>query len=434
MQMLSRNRKGTAYISEHIRTPGLSAAVAILSTYILYRTVVTPFLGLLRPTQIWDTGVLTQFVNVGVIGLLILFGPSSLRRARSHFQTLIVVVALQAVAVGAINYQPGTMRDFLAHIVHLASAFVMFNVGKIVLPRLDFDYWHRHARIAVVFGGASFAAAAALLAAGLIVRFTVPAESLLIPVSFFVVTQAHVYAFIALGVVGLSAKRGVIVAAAGAVFLFVLFRPQGGGRALFARSASLVLAVAVSIALWTQLIAPQQFRADEGNGAIAAAAQQTLLRWETTLLAVLGGDVREIDRASAGRFSEVDAAARIVSPWTIAIGNGAGTQFDISPTLTRHYVHTSPLALSVIYGLPFALIVYGVGFALAARQLARTTGGILGTFAAVLLAGTLIRSFFDYTIFIDLLTFSLIGYLHELQVVRTSETPVQKRTRRGAWA
>ena len=121
-------------------------------------------------------------------------------------------------------------------------------------------------------------------------------------------------------------------------------------------------------------------------------------------------DQTSMTSLTAGRDIEVISALEQSRWWYWILGGGAGWGVDIGERYV-HNIHTSPLSISLVFGLPFALLLYGSLVWMMVRSFRKglRSSDATSLIAPVYLTGALIHSLFAYSLFVDLLVFFFAG-------------------------
>jgi hypothetical protein len=191
-----------------------------------------------------------------------------------------------------------------------------------------------------------------------------------------------------------------------------------GGRyvmSMFAKALAILLVLLVlafSVVRWADSPSAR-------DSSVATAIEITSDRM-STLLHGGDGDV-SLDDISSGRLSEVDAALSQAKWWHWIIGAGAGHNIQVVGALPVQNIHFSPLSIALVYGTPFAVVLYTTFATLLLKAVVRKDipqQSVTERMAPLYLLGAVVHSLFAYSLFIDFLVFFFAGVLARNQSVR----------------
>lgn len=389
-----------------------SATRRIFMGYAAYALLVEPLLSILRLTGVFNSSVLIQYVNV-IVATCLVASHRRVRLLRTHYQALLVLVAVQASVLGLLAFPDIPWRDYFSHGAQLGIAFIMLGTGAIVGSALSKQFWHRLAMFSLAGGVAALALTLAQHSAGNVARYELPAYGFLIAWSKGLADR-HVGLVLAAGaLIALSAKRGVMVAAVGALGVALAFAwQQGASPRSASRRAVRGLAVSATVVMLFVLLTPagESLKPPE---VIARTVELSRERIDFTLEQLAGGKT-DINVVSSGRAAEAEAALDTLDPITVLTGRGAGAQVELPHAQEQvQFLHLSPLSLTMVYGLPFALATYGFIALQIVRGLRGREDDPLSRMLAIYASAALVHSFFAYSLFIDLFLFFSVGCLHE---------------------
>lgn len=388
----------------------LKRAHRLFTLYLLFSLGVVPAIIYLRSSGVFNSAELTQYVNTATVVALLLTGPAALRRPRSRFQILLVAVGVQAAMLGLLDFGPEVARDFGSHLFQLCSAYVVFNLGAMMGPRLTSRYWRRLAVVSMVASIVGLLFTGRGIEAGTVTRFTAPAP--LFSLAYGIVHAAPGLTGGAVLLTFLSGKRGPIVAVAAVLVAGLLGKQRARlrvPRGLFKVS----IACCVVGFAWIVITVGSGALPEHPN-LIQTVARQSYARIDRAYEALNSRDEGVLDAASSGRVAEVRLVLDKLDPVSVITGRGAGASIQISESRSRQYTHFSPLSLCFVYGAPFALALYlfiGRELIRASRYRARTSPPSLVPY--YYLIGAVVGSLFAYSLFVDLLLFFSVGVLYQ---------------------
>lgn len=375
---------------------------------------ILPVLSPLRALRVAEPATFSYVFNpLAIVVVLFAAGGMRVLKLRSRFQVLLAFAFVQAAMLGLFNLAGGgSVRAFLSHLFQLASAFVMFGVGRTVGHMVHEETYRRIAMLSIVGFVIGTAVTVAYLATGDIPRFYGPSYAALLPLSLW--TGQRSFLLVVMTVAGLivANKRGMILAGAAVVLSSVAFRwhrrsrDRAQRRVLAASGALAAMSVLLGLLLllggsWTVLSGPIE------------AAKLSLGRMGDAI-EVIGGS-GDADRASAGRVSEIERALETFHFYTPFTGNGAGWQAapDDQGRAVQN-IHLTPLSLVATFGAPLAVGIYLISARLVWQAIRSSRSGLSRpekTFAALYVVGAIVHSLFAYSLFIDLFFFFLLGRL-----------------------
>jgi hypothetical protein len=394
-----------------------------MSMYAGFIFVIMPLLAILRVLRIADPAELQSYVLPFLLGgLVVAFGPAKVLAPRSFLQYVLLLVFAQAAIIGGMQLESvESLRDYFSHLFQISSAYAMFGIGWLAIDKFGHAFWRRWTTLAlaaILLGSVSILLA---LSEDRVDRLYTPAYGLIFVMSFSFLysKKKSVAAYAALLV---SNKRAVILASLiMPIYSFVLksLGTKGGKYVI----TMLVRTLAILIAIFFLGFSAVRW-ADSPSArgsSIATAIEITSDRMSTL---VSGGDGKvSLDDISSGRLSEVNAALSQAEWWHWIVGAGAGHNIQVAGALPVQNIHFSPLSITLVYGAPFAIVLY-VTFSVLLLKAALRKGVSRQTtterMAPLYLLGAVVHSFFAYSLFIDFLVFFFAGVLAKNQSNRGS--------------
>lgn len=389
-----------------------------MSMYAGFVFVIMPLLAILRVLRIADPAELQSFVlPFLLVGLVIAFGPAKVLAPRSFLQYILLLVFAQAAIVGGVQLVGvGSLRDYFSHLFQISSAYAMFGIGWLAIDKFGHAFWRRWTTLAlaaILLGSVSILLA---LSQDRVDRLYTPAYGLIFVMSFSVIysKKKSVAAYAALLV---SNKRAVILASLiMPIYSFLLksLATRGGKyvATIFVRTLAVLIAILVlgiSAVRWAESPSAR-------GSSVATAIEITADRMSAM---VNGGDGKvSLDDISSGRLSEVNAALEQAEWWHWITGAGAGHNIQVEGALPVQNIHFSPLSIALVFGLPFAILLYAT-FSVLLLRVALNKASLRHTtterMAPLYLLGAVLHSFFAYSLFIDFLVFFFAGVLAKNQ-------------------
>lgn len=399
-----------------------------LAIYIVITQLFGPVLTVIRVSQTFNTATLLQYQNTTIVVALLLLVNRNLVR---KFGVVPVVLLLSATTVGLVGLLSGTLlqspRNGISHVVQPLVALVMYAVGRQHFFLLHRDNLRSVARLGLIGSAAGFVFGGFQLVSGRIPRFTLSAS--LFPIYFGLSFRKALFWILGIFLAFASAKRSTILAALVVIGFYLVTQARLAARPQWSTKLGVtLLALLISIAA-LQALESDSPRGDSPTSLATAGLQSSANRLASTLAAILEEDPETgaLDRASAGRLTEIENASGLLSLPVILVGSGAGSTLSG----TRHFIHFTPLALTVIYGLPFSLWVYGLLLHTLVSVGRRHIDRDVKVFVRLYIVGAIVSSFFGYTLFINLLTFLLIGMVHGHGRNRSRRTHQRRRRPRN---
>ncbi|MEA5419710.1 hypothetical protein VB712_10795, partial [Spirulina sp. CCNP1310] len=330
--------------------PGHASHVAIMLGWLLAYNVVLQLAGVTRTIQIWDPVILTQILNPLTILLLVLVpGDKSFLLPRGPMQALLLASVAFAAAVGLVGMLLGqafSLRYALSALFNGAAAYVVYSLGRALpSPIAGAPPFRLIAWAALVAAFVSITAVIVFDRLGFVQRFSADAYNQLLPFAYFL-PGTMLAALATLLPIILSNKRGAILMVIAVGALFVAAR-LGTTRIDPKRAIPLALAALAAGVVVLAVAAPH--------------LQNTL--WPRVVGFLQASSLAELDVVSGGRLAELRAAFADLSPIQFLLGGGAGYFYAWeygTEVILQHNVHFSPATLALRYGVPFAVVFYGV--------------------------------------------------------------------------
>lgn len=389
-----------------------------MSMYAGFIFVIMPLLAILRVLRIADPSELQSYVLPFLLGgLIVAFGPAKVLAPRSFIQYVLLFVFVQAAIVGGIQLEGvESLRDYFSHLFQLSSAYAMFGIGWLAIDKFGHAFWRRWttlAMAAILLGSVSILFALSEERVG---RLYTPAYGLIFVMSFSLIytKKKSVAAYAALLV---SNKRAVILASLVMPIYSFILKSLGtnGGKYVMSMLAKTLAILIVILVLGFSAVRWAESPSAQGSS-VATAIVITSDRMSTL---IHGGDGNlSLDDISSGRLSEVNAGLAQAKWWHWIIGAGAGHNIQVMGALPVQNIHFSPLSIILVYGSPFAIVLYATFANLLLRAAFRK--GIpqqttTERMAPLYLLGAVVHSFFAYSLFIDFLVFFFAGVLAKNQ-------------------
>lgn len=259
-------------------------------------------------------------------------------------------------------------------------------------------------RFSKIFMWVSFASAVVLYLVsgrGGSVYFGLQVTIALLPLAYGLVSRKNLYVILSLLAIVLAGKRGTMGAAIVMILVAVVIERR---TELVVRSvlAAAVLFVTIYLSIIFDFMPDQVLnRFSEFTG---------------------GGDF-DINRATAGRFYEIDAALAEFgrNKWILIVGKGLGASYEIDYAADST-VHLSPLSMILRYGIPLTLMFYGflasiVLWGLRQRMTAQA-GGMGVKIMLLVLVGEFVFSFSAFTLMQSYLLWISYCYLYSARMLR----------------
>jgi hypothetical protein len=381
--------------------------------YVVLANLLIPSLTPLRATGTFETGYLLQIINpIAAVTFLAVIGLARSMRAHAKLQTVLALVVVQAAVVGLLNHNlSGNGRDYFAHIFQLSSAYVLFSVGYVASP----DFRTRALKRMAVVGLVGFLLGTAVTVyllglPGVIQRFYGPSYSALLALCYSIGVAAIVPMIFLFACVFMANKRGMLIVS---VALIPIALASGRLRVTSSRLLR-ILAAALLLLFVAIAFLPrndQSIVRDSTDGPLLRAIKLSSVRVAESI--EVTSDIEDLDATSAGRLSELEAVFRQVSLRTFAIGEGAGWAVLINGKgHVVNNIHLTPVSLTVVFGLPFAMLFYFIATRYVIRALRTAKAGKLTVTHRIMtlyVAGGLVYSLTAYSLFTDLLFFLFLG-------------------------
>lgn len=382
-----------------------------VGAYLGFSVVVMPLLAVRR---VLGTGEPAEFRNLVLPLLLALmvvaFGALKVLVPRTWLQLLLAAVFVQALTVGALSSNHiEEPRNFLSHLYHIGSAYLMIGIGWLSIHEFGKKYWRNWSVLALVALGISSAQTFGALARGDVGRLYTPAYVLLLVVAYAsVYWKRGLLPSILLAIA--SNKRAVVLAIAVQSMCSWLIGvlARSGWRQIWS-----AVAKATGVAMLAGIVVFAIIRwahSDAASGGGLAMAVEVSVQRLGALVEFSSGS-SDLSSLSSARALELEGALDAARWWNWVFGGGAGWSVDVGDGRSVHYLHTSPVSIALTFGLPFSILLYG-GFGwviLRSARVAASTDDPTSAMAPIYLSGALVHSLFTYSLFVDLLVFFFAG-------------------------
>lgn len=385
-----------------------------MSMYAGFIFLVMPLLTILRVLRIADPAVLLGYALPLLLGAFVLaFGPSKVLIPRAIMQYALLLVFAQAAVIGAIQLEGAeSIRDYLSHLFQLSSAYAMFGIGWLGVEKFGSKFWRRWTTLAmgaILIGSVSILFA---LSEERVDRLYTPAYGLVFVLSFGLIYSKKK---------SLLAYAGLLVSNKRAVILVSLLMPAYSfvQKSFAARGARFVILAAAKALLILVMLFGLAFAvlqwADSPAARDSPVAQAIGITIDRISTLLYGGEPgASLDAVSSGRLSEISAALDQAEWWHWLVGAGAGHNFHVQGVLPVQNIHFSPLSIALVFGVPFAAVLYLTFGSLLLRALFRREvleRSVTERMAPLYLLGAVVHSLFAYSLFIDFLVFFFAGVL-----------------------
>ena len=395
-----------------------------LGLYICFIMGVLPLMSILRVLRVSEPGELRNLLLPVLLFLLVFaFGFSKILRPKIYLQYILILVFLQSAIVGGAVNEMDSFRSYFSHLFQLGSAYLLIGIGWQSVNKFGYKFWYRSAVLSLVSVFISSVMILITLSQNNVGRLYTPVFGLIFVMSFSLIYSRNI-SWLSYIILLISNKRGPIISIV-VVHLFSIFSGiwQTRSTKYFAKVLlkTLTVSVVILVGLWISIKWVEDNKQQE-DSAIIKAMSITYGRFERLIVGRTQG--MSLDAISAGRVDEVEVALKSVKWLAWGIGSGAGWSIVISDQgKIVHNIHTSPLSISIVYGLPFTLFLYGFIVKLLLESISRSVSverfSVVEKMAPYYLLGALVHSLVAYSLFIDFFFFFFVGVLsHTLKAAR----------------
>lgn len=318
------------------------------------------------------------------------------------FSTLLVVM----ITVGAVGaaYNDADMLDIAGDVTRILFC-LLFCLACTNRPEAYVNYVDQIIpRFSKIFLWVSLASSSVLYLVsgwGGSVYFGLQVTIALLPLAYGLVSRKNLYVILSLLAIVLAGKRGVMGAAIVMILAAIVIEKRTG---LFVRSV--LVAAMLFVAIYLSII-------------LDLMPVQVLNRFSEF---ARGGDF-DIDRATAGRFYEIDAALAEFgrNKWVLIVGKGLGASYEIDYAADST-VHLSPLSMILRFGIPLTIMFYVVLASMVIwglrQRITAHMGGMGVKIMLLVLIGELVFSFSAFTLMQSYLLWISYCYLYSARMVR----------------
>lgn len=405
---------------------GVNKRHLALYFYIAMAFVALPLLSPLRALGEYEPATVRNALLPPLLIVLIVANGVRVLRPRSMLQIAICVAFGVSSLVGIPNLlDADTPRDYLSHLFQLASAYVMIGVGWSSGGAVPGSFWRRSAVLGAVATFVATGMTLSALADERVGRLYTPAYGFIFVAAFGTVASYWLSTAAALGLV-VSNKRGPIVSVV-AMYLYALLiavcrrgRLAHGTRR---RRLQQLLGVSTIVGSMVGVVVLGLWAigtTDVQDNPVAQAVWITVGRLSG--ISTGGGNIEALRGLSEGRVLEIESAWKSLKGLEFIVGSGAGWSVPVGGERVVHNIHFTPLSISAVFGMPFALLLYSSLLTLivggSRALIARHDLTVAERMAAPYLVGAITHSLFAYSLFIDLMVFFFAGVLLRLRRVR----------------
>ncbi|MBB3763518.1 hypothetical protein [Sphingomicrobium lutaoense] len=381
---------------------GLIVYVAVANLLI---SALTP----LRIAGILDPVELRNPLLIASLGLWVVLGnPFRILKPRFLVQYVLILMIVVSAWRGIENfYNPFYQRNYLSHLFQLGSAYCLLGVGYHASNQIPKKVW-------MILGWATVGAVLlstqtiiSSLERGEVERFYTAAYSLLLPMAFGLLYSRRM-AIASFLLLIISNKRAVMLAIAPMFAVFMKIGPSSHARRRKVTEKLLMLLVGVSVmASAAALLGFIAGSAGSDQSGVTRAAQITYERMASSI--EVGTGERSLEEIDAGRTFEVQTALDTLDSFELAFGSGAGWTIYLRDHFAQN-VHFTPISLTVVFGVFFAVYIYAFLIRTVWRGMRRTSAPTVAeSIAPIYLSGAIVHTLFAYSIFIDFFIFFFAG-------------------------
>lgn len=394
----------------------VSTSKLAFGSYLFLAFVIIPLLSPLRTIGVWDPTILRNILLPPLLlAMLIAYGPARVLTPRSILQVILILIFIQAMMRGISNgANPELLRNYLSHLFQIASAYIMFGIGWVSIGRIGYTFWKRFVILALSAALISTLVTLIELKEGTVLRYYTPAYGFIFIAAFGALYSYRISILAILGLI-VSNKRGPIIS----VFLIFIQHILGviwsrNRHSIRSLAQKFIIAVSALLIIFVSVISIMMWIGKLNNldSPIERAINTTYTRFISIVEAIEAG--QELDYVFSGRLREIEKTIDSLEGFDYIFGAGAGWVIEMGGDKRIQNIHFTPLSLSAVYGVPFAIFLYAFFIFLIIRGTFRKSASELTAterIAPLYLGGAIVHSLIAYSLFIDFLVFFFAGVL-----------------------
>ncbi|WP_460238825.1 hypothetical protein [Aurantivibrio plasticivorans] len=375
--------------------------VGCLHLYIYFSIVLIPLLTPLRGLGVFEPAYLKfLFLPFCIFMFSVLLVKSWKCVSISGFHLVLIVGGALAFTVGLFGlYKGASLKSFFSHLFQLYSAVVMFCVGRLFQSQGKKIKFEPLVGVAIISVVLSTLIVVILWQGGYISRYYTAGYTLIF-LGVYGLAYRNSYLWKSFLLLLASNKRGPLLA-----FSLVWFSSLVSSKRLTVKPVLLFFLMLLA-AFMTLLSVLEIFEFEKIlTSGLITPVTRTIDRLMLLFAAESLSDIwLAVGRA---RVEEVIIGLESINHISFWVGHGAGWNAVRESEAVIQNIHVTPLSLVVVYGFPFALILYLKLFSL---SFLRARSSWL-RFCKYYLFAALLHSFIAYSLFIDLLVFFVAGVL-----------------------